>query len=176
MPQMKSAAPDGHRASSAQSSHNLKSTSTAPPINRFLDASESATGHKARKSGSGWRIPCACCGTASYKVSVSEAANGMCLVHPFCEHDAHELVEAVGMRMSDLFPDSARPLTPQERREWRGRQKSAGWAAALRVLDHEALVLLVLANDLDAGPLDKSGRKRLRLAVSRIKSTRETLA
>ncbi|WP_028081152.1 hypothetical protein [Solimonas soli] len=130
-----------------------------------------------REVSGGWRAECPVGHKSRQTVSVSESANGAVLVHCFACGNGDDVLRPLGLSWSDLFPKSARELTPQEQRLWREQRRVAGWAAALRVLDSEAAVLFAAAADLVAGlPLSDEDQARLREAAARIAAAREMLA
>lgn len=96
-------------------------------------------------------------------LAVRELDDGRTLVHCFAGCSVHEVVEAVGMNLSDLFPPRAlangrkperRPFTSDD---------------ALRCLDFEATLVQLVAGDmLQRKPMDAASYDRLAVAVDRI--------
>lgn len=127
-----------------------------------------------QKAGKGWRANCPACGGKSKKLSVTEADNGAVLLHCFGGCDALAIVEAVGLRLGDLFPIPLRPMTDAERREAKRRMQESGWRAALDMLAVEAAIVQIAAKQL-VGVLDAEDDKRLRVAVERIGGARQVL-
>ena len=155
----------------------LNSTTNASPLQLLLSAHERATGHRERKTGSGCRITCAACGTATYKVSVTEFPNGSLGVNAFCGCAPHEVLSAMGLQMGDLFVRrELRTMTPAERSQLRQAALLPRWRAALEVLSHEATVLLIAANKMGDGELlDDAELTRVRVACLRIFDAQEVL-
>ena len=144
--------------------------STERPIGHVLAAL-----HGVRQHGGAYRADCPCGHGSRGTLSVAEGNDGQVLVHCFAGCSFQEIAAAAGLSAFSFFP--ARPLNTAEARHIaKQRRREADWAAALRVLANETLALLVLANDLDSGPLDELGRERLRLATARITSAREVLS
>lgn len=96
-------------------------------------------------------------------LAVRELEDGRVLLHCFAGCSVDEVVGAVGLEMSDLFPP--RPIQDGHKRE--RHPFSAG--DALRCLDFEATLVLVAAQDVLAGKsLSVTDRERLAVAVERI--------
>lgn len=96
-------------------------------------------------------------------LAVRELEDGRVLVHCFAGCGVDEVMGAVGLEMSDLFPP--RPLHDGHKRERRPFSADD----ALRCLDFEATLVLVAAQDVLAGkPLSGADRDRLAVAVERI--------
>lgn len=130
-----------------------------------------------REVRGGWRADCPVGHKSRQTVTVSESQNGAVLLHCFACGCGDEVLQSLGLSWSDLFPQSAREVTPQEQRMWREQRRMAGWAAALRVLHSEAVVLFAVAADLSAGlPLSENDQARLREAAARVAAAREMLA
>lgn len=147
------------------------------PYDRLLEAHQRITGCEARGSGRHVRITCPACGTGTLKVSVSRADNGSVLLHAFCGHTPAEVMSALGLTLSDLFPlRDLRTLTPDQRRELRQQSQVSRWHAALNVLRQETTVTLIAANQLeDNQPLTDADLTRLRVAALRIFDAQEVL-
>ena len=148
------------------------------PYDRLLETHQRITGFEARGSGRHVRITCPACGTATLKVSVSRADNGSVLIHAFCGHAPAEVLAALGLTFSDLFPlRDLRTLTPDQRRELRQQSLVSRWHAALNVLCQEATVTLIAANQLEENkPLADDDLIRLKTAALRIFDAQEVLS
>ncbi|WP_052367734.1 hypothetical protein [Algiphilus aromaticivorans] len=168
---MKSAAPDGHRESGAQSSHTLKSTSAEPPINRVLNRCEGV-----RKTPSGWVALCTAHEDKRPSLAIAEGDNGMVLLHCYAGCELDSIVAGMGLEVGDLFPDRAQPLNRSQRAELRQRQRLTQLTAVLPVLQFEALVILCGAQDIAEGKaLSEADRARFAAAVGRIGHAKEVL-
>lgn len=85
------------------------------------------------------------------------------LIHCFSGCTVHEVVDAVGLELSDLFPSTVSRGKP-DRRPFRAED-------ALRGIAFEALVVASAAVTLRTGtPLTSSDMERLSLATSRIQA------
>ncbi|MCP5279471.1 MAG: DNA primase [Thiobacillus sp.] len=110
-----------------------------------------------------WLARCPAHDDRGPSLAIRELDDGRTLVHCFAGCSVHEVVAAVGMELSDLFPP--RPL-PDGRKPER-RPFSA--EDALRCLAFEArLVYLAALETLEGKPLSDADFERLALAVERI--------
>ena len=113
----------------------------------------------------------ACCPAHEDKgpsLAVREADDGRVLLHCFAGCPTVNVLGAVGMDMSDLFPpDEKRKNYPVEGKP---RMKPAFYASDLiRILSFEALVVNICAYDMSVGkPLKEADRERLKVAQQRI--------
>lgn len=147
------------------------------PIERLLLALEAKTGHRARRSGKGWRVCCPVCGTASLKGALIETDNGSVLAHWFCGHSIGEALDVLGLTLADLYERrDLRSLKREERAANREHAKQAQWRAALAVLSHETGVVLAAVNKLgDGATLSDEEVQRIRLAALRVFDAGEVL-
>lgn len=122
---------------------------------------------KVKRTGKGTWI--ACCPAHEDKrpsLSIRETDDGRILLHDFSGNcSAAEIVAAVGLDLSDLFPERpAGHRHPPERRPFPA-------VDVLRCIAFEALVVSAAAVTLLAGkPFGPDERERLILAASRIQS------
>jgi hypothetical protein len=113
----------------------------------------------------------ACCPAHEDKgpsLAVREADDGRVLLHCFAGCPTVNVLGAVGMDMSDLFPpDEKRKNYPVEGKP---KMKPAFYASDLiRILSFEALVVNICAYDMSVGkPLKEEDRERLKVAQQRI--------
>ncbi|RDS79899.1 DNA primase [Dyella monticola] len=130
-----------------------------------------------RKQGSGWRADCPNGhNKARGSLSVVEADDGRVMLHCFACNDTPGILHALGLQMADLFPGRIKDTSPEGRKGTTEAFKHNGWGAALGVLDREATVVLIAANDMQAGnPLPGNDVMRVRLAARRITQAREAL-
>lgn len=114
-----------------------------------------------------WQARCPAHGDRHASLSVREADSGAVLVHCFAGCAVHEVVGAVGLDLSDLFPP--RPVDPA----FVGKPERRPFPATdiLRAIGFEALVVACAASAMLAGqPFTQFDRDRLMLAVGRIQS------
>ncbi len=111
----------------------------------------------------------ACCPAHDDKrpsLSIRETADGRVLLHCWTGCSAGEIVAAVGLELSDLFPPRER--APHEHR-FPGERRPFPAADALRGVAVEALLVAVAAAQLAKGdPLSDSDRARLSVAAARL--------
>jgi len=113
----------------------------------------------------------ACCPAHNDKgpsLAIRETDDGRILLHCFAGCETLNVVQAVGMDMTDLFP-------PDEKRrdypaEGKPRMKPAFYASDLmRILAFEALVVSICASDMRRGKaLTDGDNERLKVAQQRI--------
>lgn len=121
-----------------------------------------------KRTGSGrWLAKCPAHSDRTASLSIRETDDARILVHCFAGCSVHEIVGAVGMEVTDLFPP--RPADPAHFSKPERRPFPA--SDILRAIGFEALVVGCAAAALSAGePLALADRDRLLLAVGRIQS------
>lgn len=103
----------------------------------------------------------------SPSLSIKETDDGTLLVHCFAGCESPEVVEAVGMTLSDLFPDSFE--APSRKAKHNPRD-------LLKLLSFEATFLLLCANHMRAGrELSDVDLDRLGESVRKITAVRDSL-
>lgn len=112
-----------------------------------------------------WQARCPAHDDKGPSLSIRELDDGRILLHDFgggCS--AHEIVSAVGLSLSDLFPERPQQHAQKERRPFPATD-------ALRAIGFEALVVCAAAAALATGePLSAVDRERLLQAGERIQS------
>lgn len=119
---------------------------------------------KVKPTGPGRWI--ACCPAHSDRhpsLAFRELDDGRVLLHCFAGCSVRDVVSAMGLFLSDLFP-------PRESEFGTGKPERRPFPAAdiLRCIAFEALVVMVSAKSLSSGPLSEFDHNRLMLAVARI--------
>jgi hypothetical protein len=119
---------------------------------------------KVRPTGASQWI--ACCPAHSDRqpsLALRELDDGRILLHCFAGCGVHDVVSALGLCLSDLFP-------PKKLESGTGRPERRPFPPTdiLRCIASEALVVVASAKCLPAGSLSEFDNKRLMLAVSRI--------
>jgi hypothetical protein len=110
-----------------------------------------------------WSARCPAHDDRSPSLSVRETAEGLVLLQCWAGCEVAEIVAAVGLELSCLFPEKSKGGRPLKRR----RLLSAG--QALECLAAESLLLAVVAKDVAQGkPLDQQTRQRVATAAGRI--------
>ena len=111
-----------------------------------------------------WQARCPAHADKSPSLSVRELDDGRVLVHCFVGCSVHEVVQAVGLELSDLFP-------PRELGNAKGERRPFAAADALRAVGFEALVVCAASAAMATGkPLSSVDRERLLQAGERIQS------
>ncbi|MCL2829595.1 MAG: DNA primase [Betaproteobacteria bacterium] len=119
-----------------------------------------------KQTGSGtWRAKCPSHGSKGRTLSIREVNDGRVLLHCFAECSPHEVLSAIGLTMTDLFPERLSDHHyPPERRPFPA-------ADVLRGVAFEGLIVATAGAALLAGtPFSSSDRGRLIIAVARIQN------
>lgn len=129
------------------------------------------------RSGNGWRVDCPNGHNRSRgSLSITEANNGRVILHCFACGDTRGILRASGLEMADLFPERIKDPSPEARRASVEAFKRNAWGTALGVLDREATVVHIAANDMYVGkPLSSDDVARVGIAARRIAQAREVL-
>lgn len=124
---------------------------------------------KVKPTGPGrWIACCPSHDDKSPSLSIRETEDGKILLHDFAGCSASDVVAALGLSLSDLFPDKLEHVKPT-----RSRVPLRDMVA---MLDHEALVIQAVASDfLNCRPFSDSDLERVSLAVERIGRVRDEL-
>ena len=102
----------------------------------------------------------------SPSLSVAEGDDGRTLIHCFAGCEPLDILNAVGMKFSDIMPERIGDVSGPVRNRVLPRE-------ALEALDHEALVVAVVASDIqERRSIDEQTFARLSLAVQRINDAR----
>lgn len=128
-----------------------------------------------RPAGHGWRADCPNGHSARGSLSVNVGDNGALLVTCFACHDTPGILGALGLTLADLYPKRIdRPMSGEDRREFRKQARETQVIAAAGVLAYEATVVQIAAAQLRAGhELSDEDSTRLDLAASRAQAARE---
>lgn len=121
-----------------------------------------------RQTGTGrWIARCPAHEDRSPSLSIRETDDGRILVHDFAGCDVQSVLSAVGLSLSDLFPDRLdHRITPT-----RSRVPLRDLAA---LLDHEAMIVALVGADMLANrTIDAENYERLTTAVRRIGEARQ---
>lgn len=123
---------------------------------------------KVKGRNGSWTACCPAHEDKSPSLSVREGEDGRVLVHCFGGCSVDQIVGAVGMDMTDLFPpDSKRRDYPIEGKP---SMKPAFFASDLmRIIHFEALVVQIVAFDIaNSKPVTEETRERMLTAYQRI--------
>lgn len=115
----------------------------------------------------------ACCPAhkdRSPSLSLRETSEGKILLHCHGGCSVDQIAGALGVDLSELFPPDDGNYTGS-----RGERRRFSSSDLLRVIDFEATVVMVAANDLASGKtLPPSDLERLRVATRRINEAMES--
>ncbi len=125
------------------------------PIDVFLSCLEGVKSTGQSK----WAARCPAHGDKTPSLAVKAGADGTVLLHCFAGCTAHEIVSAVGLELSDLFPKSES-----------GKPQRKPWNAAdiLRAVKHELFIIATMAEAMRKAPLSADDDQRLGQAISRV--------
>jgi len=133
------------------------------PVENLLQRLEKVKG----RNGS-WTARCPAHQDKGPSLAVREADDGRILVHCFAGCETANVLGAVGLDMTDLFP-------PDEKRKdypitGKPSMKPAFYASDLmRIIAFEALVVQIVAFDMSQGKkISESDRERMKVACERI--------
>mgnify|MGYP001449126958 CR=1 FL=1 len=121
---------------------------------------------KVKRTGPGtWSARCSAHDDRGPSLAVRELDDGRILLHCFAGCDVHDVLAAVDLNVSDLFPPRAVDL------RFKPERRPFPAADVLRAIGFEALVVAAAAVAMLAGePFNDIDRDRLILAVSRIQA------
>jgi len=126
---------------------------------------------KVRGRNGAWTACCPAHEDKSPSLAIKEGDDGRVLLHCFGGCDVHNVLGAVGMDMSDLFPAKRDSRDSRDSRESGTPVKKATFYASdlLRVIHFEALVVQIAAIDMANGKeVSAPTKARLMLAYQRI--------
>jgi hypothetical protein len=132
------------------------------PIEKFIQRLSKVKGRNGQ-----WTAVCPSHEDKSPSLSVREAEDGRVLVHCFGGCDIRSVLGAVGMDMSDLFPERVDRSDPSKPLK---SLKPAFYASdLLRIASFECIVVMIAAYDMRRGKqLSESDMSRLQVAQQRI--------
>ncbi|SBT04582.1 Virulence-associated protein E [Candidatus Propionivibrio aalborgensis] len=111
-----------------------------------------------------WQAQCPAHDDRGPSLSIRETDDGRVLLHCFAGCSVHDVLAAVGLDISDLFP-------PREIQQGKPERRPFPAADVLRAIGFEALVVASAGASLLAGePFSAVDRERLIQAVARIQS------
>jgi hypothetical protein len=130
-----------------------------------------------RRCGRGWRADSPCGSRSRGALSIAESDAGGVLLCDFSGYSVAEVCDAIGLKVSDLYPERAKEQTPADRKANRDAMALTGARAAAEVLAAEGTIVLSAVGWLLKGePLPEVEVERLRMAGRRIDAVRDALA
>jgi hypothetical protein len=143
-------------------------TSTPPSIELVLSRLD-----KVRPYGKGYTARCPAHEDRTASLSIAVGNDGCLLIHDFAGCSVRDVLAAIGLTISDLFPRRLADASPEARKESRMLALRSQVCAAANVLDHEAGLVLVAAGDTARGrTLADADHARLALACERIRAAK----
>jgi len=121
--------------------------------------------------GEGWRAKCpAHDGKTTTSLAVNISDRGAILLHCFGACTALAVMQALGLELSDLYPQKlTRDMSPNERKNRSLGAKQAQWEAARSMLQLEARIVWEAGRQIKGGePLNDDDSIRLDTALERI--------
>lgn len=149
--------PGWHRETALQTTH----TTNDSPVERFLSLVDGV-----KRTGIGaWLARCPAHADKRPSLSIRDTDNGAVLIHCFAGCTAHEVVAAVGLELSDLFP----PRSAEPAHFGRPERRPFPTPDAFRAVVFEVTIVGVAGAAIVAGePFSKYDKDRLLVAVGRI--------
>jgi hypothetical protein len=119
------------------------------------------SGVKKRRAG-GWMAKCPAHEDRSASLAIAETDDGVVLLHCFAECEPLDVLGAIGLEMTDLYPERLEHQKPYPGRvAWSGD--------AMRALTHELRVVEILAADMARGEFNPELARRAQQAAERIR-------
>ncbi len=132
-------------------------------IDDFLSRLQKVHGRNGR-----WTACCPGHGDKSPSLAIRELEDGRILVKCFAGCSAEEIVESVGMRLTDLFPPEETSLGYRVKPA-KSERKPFYPSDLLKITRFEALVVAMVARDITRGKnVSESDLERLNVAFDRI--------
>ena len=134
-------------------------------IGDFLNKLEKVKGSKGR-----WTACCPAHVDRSPSLAITETDDGRILLKCFAGCSAQQVVEAVGMDLTDLFPSDNNINYLKANNQGNKPVRRPFYASdLLKIIQFEALITSIAAFDLSEGrEVSTEDRKRLKTALSRI--------
>jgi len=130
-----------------------------------------------RRTAGGWRADCPNGHRSKGTLAITEETDGRLLLHCHAGCTVFEVLAAVDLSPSTLFPNRlAESVTPEMRAAARSRFRLVAVGAAVGVLAREAAVVELAACQIAGGEsLTAEDIRRLHIATDRIHDVREVL-
>lgn len=165
----KSPAATGLGLRTTHSSHDL--TATAPDVESLILSRL----EKVRKCGKGWIAKCPAHEDRSASLSVSIGDDGRVLINDFGGCHVTAVLDAMSLKLSDLFPKRLADVSPQARKALQEYAKQSRWRAALNALAFESRIVVICGGDLLRNDLSPEDLDRAKVALDRIEAARQVL-
>lgn len=133
-------------------------------IGNLLNRLEKVKGSKGR-----WTACCPAHGDKSPSLAITMLDDGRILLKCFAGCSAYEVVSAVGMDMTDLFPKETKLGYSSDNQSLKPAHRPFYATDLLKIIHFEALITSIAAFDVSQGRQISDGdRKRLKTAFERI--------
>ena len=133
-------------------------------IGNLLNRLEKVKGSKGR-----WTACCPAHGDKSPSLAITMLDDGRILLKCFAGCSAYEIVSAVGMDMTDLFPKETKLGHRSDNQALKSERRPFYATDLLKIIHFEALLTGIAAFDLSEGrQISTDDRKRLKTAFERI--------
>lgn len=133
-------------------------------IGNLLNRLDKVKGSKGR-----WTACCPAHGDKSPSLAITMLDDGRILLKCFAGCSAYEIVSAVGMDMTDLFPKETKLGYRPDNQAMKPERRPFYATDLLKIIHFEALVTSIAAFDVSQGKQISDGdRKRLKTAFERI--------
>lgn len=133
-------------------------------IGNLLNRLEKVKGSKGR-----WTACCPAHGDKSPSLAITMLDDGRILLKCFAGCSAYEIVSAVGMDMTDLFPKETKLGYNSDNQSFKPAHRPFYATDLLKIIHFEALITSIAAFDVSQGRQISDGdRKRLKTAFERI--------
>lgn len=133
-------------------------------IGNLLNRLEKVKGSKGR-----WTACCPAHGDKSPSLAITMLDDGRILLKCFAGCSAYEVVSAVGMDMTDLFPKETKLGYRSDNQALKSERRPFYATDLLKIIHFEALLTGIAAFDLSEGrQVSDADRKRLKTAFERI--------
>jgi DNA primase len=120
--------------------------------------------------GDRWQACCPAHDDKSPSLSIKENISGKILIHCWAGCDSRDVMAAIGLTLSYLFPDNLKSNGCNALPEWKRRQYQ-------EVLSHETLVMECFKADKQSGKtIQPDDLLRVNLAIARSKIINEVLS
>jgi hypothetical protein len=127
----------------------------------------------------GWRARCpAHDGKSRDSLSVTVTDDGRLLIYCFAGCATLEIVQAIGLELTDLMPDClTHHAAPEQKRKWRQDAQHRDWCKVVQAVMVELYAVQIASHQLrDGHPLNDDDQARLDSAVRRIAEARRRLS
>lgn len=112
---------------------------------------------------------CPCCESRTGRpISVRSNDDGRVLIHAFCGCSTEAVMDALGLKLADLFDAPVSQYLPQIRGGFSARE-------LIDLLSHEITVAAIIVSDAEKRPMTLPETRRLRQASARIGQARSMI-